>query len=295
MSSRKLKIDKVSVKKAQVQKVELQDRIILGANQVKKLKVGDLRLVVKPASLAFKVVKIGINMSIQLQWSVDPPGPWSKSGTIMIPFENINLPLPDIEIPGLPLAFSVDSLSQGPLLVSMEPILAANVPAILAKLVVEGIETGNIVLPTAGFTVNGLGIGSLVLRDLSLSGMRLDYTKLARVSAQGSIPIPHIGMSNINLTSVSVGTVDASGLSFSADLSLPPKTVGEGPASFTATPSGKLTINIGKFQLKDVVLSGQFGSIVLEGIDLTFDARGIRLSPIDLEQITAHEITLAED
>lgn len=291
-----LQIHQTRLEQAAVNEVTIQDRIEFGTAQIDKLTGKNLRFSIRPAKISIRDVKVALNISSSVDWAIDVQV-YKDSGTVKFPSLSWSGKLPDHDIPDITptdaLAFEVDEMHAEDLAATLDPIIGSGVGPLVARTLAEGIVAGKIVLPTSGFTLSGLGVGSMTLKDLAVPGLHIDQATLAKVTSAG-VPIPRMTLSNIELQETGPVDMETAGTEFTYELaSISPKVIG-GPISLTLRASGKVKVSIGKVRLDNVFLSGAFGSLVLQELEVPFTARGIRLSSIDLGGVSVAEVALAD-
>jgi len=284
---RTMEINKVSLENLSAQKVTIEDRVDLGPVNIGNLKVENLKFAVKPSKISFQNVTVSLTLTLHIDWKLDiplPPG-IPSSGTINLPtlagsVTSSSGIIPDIS-PVDQWDFSLQELSLPDFCATLDPILSTQIPTLVTNLLVENVEAGRIKLPSSGFSLDGLGLSSLLLQGLSLPDIHLDTTRVGKVSAN-DIQIPSLTLKNINLGKTSPTTIGTREMVIEylsgslVGLQSPP-----GPLRLTPRIDVEVDITIGSLLLKDVVLTANLGSLRLENARLSFDAKGIRLEPLD--------------
>ena len=62
---------------------------------------------------------------------------------------------------------------------------------------------------------------------------------------------------------------------------------------FEVALSGSITLTASSLRLSSVQLTGSLKSLELRGLDLGFDAQGLRIAPVDIEDVKTDEVRLA--
>lgn len=297
-----IKISGARIRKAVVHKLELLDRISLGTINVGAVEAKQAALVLKPGGLALHGVRVQARLQPQVKWQFNPKGPLNFHDTHTLDPATLDVALPDLVLPpppqGFQLNLAIGAVTIPNLAVSVDPILAAQTPAIVADLIIEQLATGSVVLPTGGFQMSGIGLTEMTLRNLAIAGLTLGETTVGRVRSAGRIPIPRLALSGIQLPAAGTSDVDIQGIQITIPLS------GFKPAKggmrsdpldvdFEVALSGSITLTASSLRLSSVQLTGSLKSLELRGLDLGFDAQGLRIAPVDIEDVKTDEVRLA--
>jgi hypothetical protein len=206
-------IEDAELDEAMVHRIELLERVDLGPARVAAAGAERPALALEPGRVFLRGVRVHVELHPSVSYGVNPQAPTQWNRTWALPSTILDFPLEDIEVPRPPAGFRFD-VSQGTarlgerLDATLDPIQAAQVPTLLANLVVERIEAGSIVLPTGGFNVAGLRLDDFVVRGLAMPGPTMGETSLERVLGAstspwlslGGFPLPRRGTNDLDLT-----------------------------------------------------------------------------------------------
>jgi hypothetical protein len=162
----------------------------------------------------------------------------------------------------------------------------------LGAAVAQQIQARNIMVPSQGFTIAGIGIGALRLGGLGAPAASVDSVTIGRVHGD-AFPIPDVTLSNVALPSASVSDI----VSQSVDA--------------VATPQGKAYhIDLGcvdlilkirpraEAQIDQLTISGlragiSVGAIELLNVVAPYELLNLRLSQVGIETVEIPAIAVA--
>lgn len=301
-------IDGATIEEAKVSRVELLDRVDLGPARVASVDAKQLKLAIEPGSVHLHGVKARVELHPSVSFGINPKGPLRWDYGWDLPSAIVDVPLPDLELPRPPAGFHFDvsvgdvRLGDG-LEATLDPILAAQVPTLLANLVVERIGAGSVVLPTGGFDLTGLRLDELVVRGLAMGDLTMGATSVQRVRSGGSVRIPRLLLRGLALPRHGTSDIDLTGFQLKVDLKNLPQmrkeflsdlldVYAELKLRFDANVQSFVRFTIHSIRLSDVSVSGTLDALALQGLDLAFDARGLKLGPTEARDVKADAVRL---
>jgi hypothetical protein len=265
------------------------DKIVLGGVTIGQLVVQGTSVNIASGSAFLQNVRIVITLDFTFDWWVNI-GIYSDSGKKDLGSLSFPLDLGNVSVP---------SLNKIP--VSIPNLAIANLSAITAPLTsadlgggsFSGLTATKIAVPKAGFTLTGLGLGSV-----SVSTAQVPETAVAKVSIQdfrpnANIVLPSATLGPVQLPSASAADIQTtSPIGFNGSASQQGLGLNLGVLGGTINVTPTAYVSIGSLLLQGVSLSGTVAKAILENIGVPVDIRGINLSTIDIGQINVTNITL---
>ena len=237
-----------------------------------------------------------VSLRIIFNYGIHIPLPWPfrdiniddsvTVGTIRFPFE-----IGDITIPALNnIDLDIPSATLEDIQASLEPVSDLD----LGGGAFNGLKLDDTVLPTAGFGLSGLSVGTINLNEVSVPAISSARLSVDEFSPNNALLLPSIRIENIELPSIAAPTVMSEGPIVvpdikSADRSIPLIRGGILEASITVEPTFTMVINqmvinnisatstIRKIDLRDLQSTVQLSDVTLNGLEL---------NAVELENIT---------
>ena len=283
-----IKIAQVAASSGTVVDLEI-DKVVLGGVTIGQLVLQGTSLDIASGSAFLQNVRIVITLDFTFNWSVNVFF-WSDSGSINLGSLSFGLDLGNVSIP---------ALNNIPL--NVPNVVIANLSAIIPPLTsvdlggvsFSGLTATNIAIPKGGFTLTGLGLGSV-----SVSTLQLPETTVAKVSVRdfhpnANVVLPNATLGPVQLPSASAADIQTTApVSFSGVASQQGIGFGFGPVSASISVTPTAYVSIGSLLLQGVSLSGSVAQAILANIGVPVDIRGINLSSIDIGQLDVNNITL---
>lgn len=301
-------IESAKIEEAKVSRVELLDRVELGPARVAAVDAKQLALAIEPGGVRLRGIVAHVELHPHVSFGINPKGPLNWDRSWDLPSAVRDIPLPDFWLPRPPAGFHFDvtvgdvRLGEG-LEVAIDPIEAAQVPTLLANLVVERIAAGAVVLPTGGLGLTGLRLDDLVVRGLAMGGLTLGETTVGRVHSASTIRVPRLLLRGLQLPRRNTNDLDLTGFELRVDLKDLPKMRKEYESDLLdiyaeislrhdASVQSFVRFTIDAIRLSDVRVSGTIDAIELQGLDVGFDARGLRMGPAEARDVKVDAVRL---
>jgi hypothetical protein len=265
------------------------DKIVLGGVTIGQVVLNGTSLDIASGSAFLQNVRIVLTLDFFFNWSVNIWF-WSDSGSINLGSLSFPLDLGNVLVP---------SLNHIPL--NIPNIVLANLSAIVAPLTsvdlgggsFTGLTATKIAIPKNGFTLTGLGLGSV-----SVSTVQVPQTAVAKVSVQdfhpnANIVLPSATLGPVQIPSGNVSNIQTTApIGFNGIASQQGIGFGFGPVSASIMVTPTAFVSIGSLLLQGVSLSGSVAQAILANIGVPVDIRGINVSTIDIGQLDVNNITL---
>jgi hypothetical protein len=306
----RLEIENAGIQKVTAHAIRAQS-IELGPASVDEAKARKLELSIFPKQLALRGVKADVDLHFDLDIGVDveinlgfKKIPWKDTKTISFPVKFSPHGLRDLVIDrdvssSDRLSLSLEEVGLGAITAGLDAIAGSQLGALVTEAIIENVAAGRIELPAGGFQLDGLGLGSMAVRDLLLSGLRVDRATIGSVS--GAMPLPRLEMKNFKLERKSCASSTGLKMADSAlHLTLADEqheivltTVHAGWLTLTPKVWGGITLTFAELSLTDPEIEGAIGAIELRGLDMPVKARNLELAPIEGERASIGAIEVA--
>lgn len=286
----KISIPQAGVGAARVQQVKVGE-VRLGPAQVGRLTLSDLKLRTATGVAQLRNLRVDLTLKFALKWTVglviDMPDPFgdvnlSDSGTLDLGSVTLGIGFGHITLPGLAdLALDLPSLQVPDLSALIGPLRNLNLGAALA----ERIRVDGLVAPARGFTLDGLGLGSVSAQGLALDGATVAAATIGRVSG-GSLPLAAIGIPGVTLPAVTLPRVRCGHIAATANpvvTKLPTADAGLLKAALAVTTTAAFAMD--ELRIDGVKASASIGEIALKDVVLPYEILDLSLAQVGIEQI----------
>jgi hypothetical protein len=304
----KLEIKNAGVQKVTAHEVKALGNIEFGPASASGAKASKLELSIFPKRIALRDVTAEVDLHLDLDIAVAIyidvvvwKGNVARSTTVPLPLK-FSMGLPDLIVKedlsdSDRLSLSLDNVGLGTIRAELDPIVGSQLGALITEAVMENVAADRIELPVGGFQLEGLGLGSMAMRDLILSGLHVDKATVGAVS--GALPLPRLVMKNLKIQRTSSTSMNMTGSELGITLAEKdaPKLLNALTVGWvTVTPKlwGGIKLKFGELSLPDPEIEGSIDDIELRGLSLSVKARDLQLSPIDIGRTSIGAIELAD-
>ncbi len=274
-------VSQVNVQRAGIESISV-GQVGIGPIHIGQLLIDNLHMGMSTDQVELRNFRITITLALSLDWWVNVhiplDGDIGGNGTIDIGQPSITVPLGDVELQG-PQSFSIDLPS-----VSLANVNASARPATdlqLGAAIAEQIQAKGVIAPAQGFTVAGLGFGSLSGAGIAVPAATTDHVTIGRVHGD-ALPVGQVAMTDLALPSAEVtdlvgGSLDvaatATGYAFSADAGIFRMTLHLTPSARAQMDelhvSGiQSTATIGRIEMNDVIAPYELLNLTLSQIGI---------------------------
>jgi hypothetical protein len=265
------------------------DKIVLGGVTIGEVILQGTSVDLASGSAFLHSVRIVIQLDFTFDWWVNV-GFWSDSGSADLGSLSFPIDLGNVSIPSLNhIPLSIPNLVIAGLSATTAPLTSVD----LGGGSFTGLTATRIAVPKSGFTLTGVGLGSV-----SVSSVQVPQTAVAKVSLQdfqpnANIVLPSVTLGPVPLPSASAADIQTTTpIGFSGGASQQGLGLNLGVLGGTIWVTPTAYISIGSLLLQGVSLSGTVAKAILENIGVAVDIRGINLSAIDIGQIDVSHIAL---
>jgi len=282
----------VNVPQADVQRASLSSisigQVAIGPITVGEMVVHNVDFNMSAGVGFIRGMTVTVRLSIDFEWHIHVPLPW--------PFDDIDIgdtnhlgtfafslpPVGDVVIPGLSnLHFQIPSLTGHNVTATADTL--SNVQ--LTNASAETIQAKDLVLPTAGFTIAGLTLGSVEGDNISVPAAGVREASVGHVRGDplslGSFSLQNASLGNVNIPSL----FNTSPFDVPADLAARTLPFDLGILEFSLIITPSATSHIPYFEIDNSNASATTGAITLHNVTLPFDVLNLTLSQIGITNI----------
>ena len=257
----------------------------IGPVRIGQLVLTGLDLSMAAAGAHLRNFRITITEVITLDWHIhidlSPLPPIDEHGTVDVGTPSFSVDLGDVSVPGLQ-NFTIDiaSLTANNIAASADPIKDLRLGAAVA----EQIQARNLKLPVPGFTIVGMGIGSLLANGIGVPAASVDGVTIGRVHGD-AFPLGQLTLANLALPSASVADI----ASQSVDVTGTPQAkvfhMDLGILDQTLTIKPTVQAQIDQVTISSITAGTTVGRIELHNVVAPYEFLNITLSQIGIETV----------
>jgi hypothetical protein len=284
-------ISEADIQKASVNSISVGS-VGIGPVTIGQLVITDLELntAADGAFLRNFVVTVTYNMKLDWHLHIELPGNViDDSGTEDLDSPTFIIGFGDIRLPGLEnLKIDIASLAVDSPSAAVLPV--TNIQ--LGKAIAEGIQAQNLKLPTAGFTLNGLGLGTLQLAGFGAPAATLDTVTIAKVNGD-TTPFGQMALSNLGLPASQIPDIVAQGVDSTATPKPKAFHLDMGCLDLVLKVNPTAQAHIDQFIIRNVKASGSIGKIELHNVVAPYELLNLTLSQLGIETISVPAVAIA--
>jgi hypothetical protein len=264
----------------------------IGPISIGQLVLTDLSLTTAHTGAELRNFRVNISHHMTLDWHlhIEIPGHLIDEGgtedlgtpTFACNFGNLN-------IPGLEsIKLDVASLTADNIAATANAISNLQLGAAVA----EQIQARNLKLPTAGFTIAGLGIGALRVGGFGAPAASLDSATIGRVQG-AAFPVGDVVLSNLALPSASVADVVSQGIDAVATPFGKAYHLDLGCLDLTLKIKPRAEAHIDQLTIHGITASTSIGQITLHNVVAPFELLNLTLAQVGIETISVPNVVIA--
>lgn len=292
----KVSVPAASIGQASVQQVHVGE-VKLGPVHIGLLSLNDLQLQASSGVAQMRNVSVQLTLTFALDWQVgiviDAPWPlpdvdFSEKGTMNLGTLQLGIGFGNLTLPGLAdLTLDIPKLAVPDVTAVVGALQRLNLGAVLA----ERIQAQGLVAPSAGFQLNGLGLGGVTAQGVQLPAAALAGASIGRVSG-GSLPLQAVQIPGLVLPQVTLPRVSCQDVGAAANpvvTKMPTADVGLLKATLKVTTTA--AFHMDELRIDGIRASSSIGEIALQNVELPYEVLDLTLSQIGIDRI---EIPQAE-
>ncbi len=284
-------IPEADIQKASVNSISVGS-VGIGPVTIGQLVITDLELntAADGAFMRNFVVTVTYNMKLDWHLHIELPGNViDDSGTEDLDSPTFIIGFGDIRLPGLEnLKIDIASLAVDSPSATILPI--TNIQ--LGKAIAEGIQAKNLKLPTAGFSLNGLGLGTLNVGGFGAPAATVDSATIARVNGD-TTPFGQMSLSNLGLPASQIPDIVAQGVDSTATPKPKAFHLDMGCLDLVLKVNPTAQAHMDEFIIRNVKASGSIGKIELHNVVAPYELLNVTLSQLGIETISVPAVAIA--
>lgn len=287
-----VKIRQADVVRLDVGRVSVGE-ISLGEISIGELRLSDARVAIHSGHALLRDVHVTMHLDFTVDWSVGIDlgiADFSDSGTDSLGSVTIPFDLDDWEIPGLRnINLDISQLTAPNLRVSADPIPNLR----LTGLAAEGVRVSEATLPSAGFTLGGVGLTSVAVDDVTLPAATV---KTASVGHVGGAPltVPSLRLRGLNLPAAAVNDIRSDSLDIPLQRRERMRVGGLdlGFLSLKLFVRPSAGTRVARMDMTDVRSQVSAGIIDVSNVRVPFDVHNLTLADLGIHSIDVPSIEL---
>lgn len=291
----KIKVPQTSIAQSRVQQVSVGE-IKIGAVHIDQLTLNNVHVQTSTGLAQMRNVHLSLTLAFGLDWrigvKISMPDlitdvDFFDSGTIDLGTLTLGIGFGDLTLPGLAdLSFDIPSLPVNDLSAVIGSIKNLNLGAVLA----EQISAQNLVTPTQGFQISGLGAVDVSVSGLGIPDAAVDKATIGRITG-GTLPTPALSIPNIVLPQASIPTMRSQNVDAASNpvvASLPTVDIGLLAATLKVTTTA--AFHLDELRLDNVKASAAIGEIALKNVVLPYEVLNVTLSQIGIQTLEIPQV-----
>lgn len=285
----KITIPEATIGTAGAQQVSVGE-VRLGAVHVGLLSLNGVTLQASSGVAQLRNVQVVLTLVFALDWTVGvviDAGvlgkiDFSQSGTLNLGTLQLGIGFGHVSLPGLAdLSLDIPTLA----LADVPAAIGALKKLELGPLLAERIKARGLVAPTAGFQLDGLGLGAASAQDLALPAAALDGVTIRRISG-GTLPLAGLSVPDVSFPQVRIPRLscqDIAADSQSVVTEMPEADVGLLKGTLRVTTTAHLEVE--ELRVDGLQAAASIGEIALRDVVLPYEILDLTLAKIGIEHI----------
>ncbi|MCA1647773.1 MAG: hypothetical protein LC797_20695 [Chloroflexi bacterium] len=284
-------IAEADVKQASVNSIGV-GQVGIGPVTIGQLVITDMQLNTAAAGAYLRnfVVTVTYNMKLDWHLHIELPGNViDEGGTEDLDSPTFIVGFGDIRVPGLEnLKIDIANLAVDNPAATVLPV--NNIQ--LGKAIAEGITALNLKLPTAGFSLNGLGFGALNIGGFGAPAATIDNVAIARVTGD-TTPFGQMSLSNLGLPSVSIPDIVAQGVDSTATPKPKAFHLDMGCLDLVLKVNPTAQARIDELVIRTIKAGASIGKIELHNVVAPYELTNLTLSQVGIDSISVPTVAIA--
>lgn len=284
---KELNVAQVLAKSGKVGEVSVGE-VSIGDVVVDSLKLSDTSAKVQSGNAFLEDVAFILELKLRLHWHYDI-AIYEDSGVEDLGSLSFGMNVGNVQVPALnDIQLEIPAVTVNNLDAQLAPLKNLNLGAAdLGKLKVEDTR-----LPSAGFTLNGMALGSLSLSGLGAPAVDSAKASIDEVSPTAAVVLPSAKLTGVAIPATSIPNVSSGDFGLDAQASSRSIKIDFGifDLKFVLTPI--VHLHVGAMTLQALSLSAEVGEVAVENVRLPVNVRSILLKSLKLEDVSVANVTL---
>lgn len=284
-------ISEADIQRSSVNTVSV-GQVGIGPVTIGQLVLTDFELNTAAAGAYLRNFVVTITYTMKLDWHlhIDLPGNViDDSGTEDLDSPTFIVGFGDIRVPGLEnLKIDIASLVVDNPTATINPV--SNIQ--LGAAVAEQIQAKNLKLPTAGFSLNGLGLGTLNVAGFGAPAATVDSVSIARVHGN-TTPFGQMALSNLSVPSVTIPDIVAQGVDSTATPKPKAFHLDMGCLDLVLKVNPTAQAHIDQLVIRQIKASTSIGKLELHNVVAPYELLNLTLAQIGIDTISVPTVAIA--
>ena len=269
-------------------------QVAIGPIQIGQLVLTDLELNTTADGAELRNFRVTITHAYTLDWRIHIEIPAhedvDQGGTEDLGEHVFMVNFGDVRVPGLVenLRIAIDRLTADNIAATANPIGSLQLGAAVA----EQIRARNLVLPTQGFSLAGLGLGALRVGGVGVPAASLDTFSIGRVHGD-AFPFGQLMLSNLALPSAAISDITSEGVDVTATARGKALHIDLGCLELTLKIRAQARAEMDQLLIRNVSASTSIGRIELHDVVAPYELLNLTLSQIGIETIQIPSVAVA--
>jgi len=268
-------------------------QVAIGPIQIGQLVVTDLNVNTSAAGAELRNFRVTVTHGYTLDWRIHIEIPAhediDQGGTEDLGQHSFTINFGDVSVPGLEsFRIAIGSVTADTIAATASPVGAVQ----LGSAVAEQIQLRNLVLPSQGFSIAGLGIGTLGVRGVGVPAASLDTFGIGRLHVD-AFPLGQLTLSNLALPSASIANINSQAVDVTARPRGKALHVDLGCLDLTLKISCEARAQLDELLIRDASASASVGRIELNNVVAPYELLNLTLSQIGIETLQVPTVAVA--
>lgn len=265
-------------------------KVDLGEAKIEKLTLQGTAATLHSASALAKNVRIVLHLSFVLEYWIWMPWPFddihgsASLGTLNIPMNLGNISIPSLENIDLTIpTVAVENLNA-----DMPPITNLN----LGGGSFNNLKATKTTLPADGFQVNGLNIGGFSLSNIGVPKTYTQEATLQQFKPSLDLVLPGAQVAQLQIPSTTIPTIQTNAFSFPASASAQcTGTLNLGVLKVRLCVHPSVDVSIASLYLQDVALSATINQAKIENIHIPINIHGVTINDLSMVNLNVNNVS----
>jgi len=285
-----------TISEADIKKLAIGDisvgQLGIGPIRIGQLVVDNFELNAEGDGALLRNFRLTINYAMSLDWHFHvavPGAAIDDGGTVDLGIQNFQVGFGDVKLPGLEnLKINVANLKADTLAAAVAPVASLK----LGTAVAEDVKIQNVILPTQGFTIAGLGLGGLKIGGVGVPAATLDSFAIGRLTGD-AVPLGDMTLPNLALPGASVADIVSQGVDVNAVPRPKAFHIDLGCLDLVIKIAPSAEAHIDQMLIRNSSANASIGKIELHNVVAPYELLNLTLAHLGIETISVPQVSVA--
>jgi hypothetical protein len=285
--SKQINVAQILAKSGQVGEVKVGE-VKVGDVVIDAVKLSNTTADLRSGSAFLQNVDMTIELQFGLHWWFDI-GIYSDSGDENLGSLWFGMNVGNVSVPSLDnIHMAIPAVTVSNVSAQVSPIQNLN----LGAAGFDKLAVSDTTLPAAGFTLSGLGLGSLNLSGLGVPEVKSAKASIDAFKPKQTVVLPGAKLANLDVPSTSIPDVSSGAFGLDAQASSRSFSLNFGIFGFTLTVTPVVHMHVGAMTLHNLSLAAHVGQAAVENVRLPVEVRSILLKTLQLDDVSVTNVSL---